>query len=58
MGMPELIHHVPDDDVIAHEPSPHCVCGPYRESVGIRYVGRTGQHVIALIHPRLDGKES
>jgi hypothetical protein len=48
---------MPDDDVIEHEASERCVCGPLRETVGIRQVGHTGQHVIALVHPRLKPDE-
>ncbi len=54
MGLPSLIHICPDDDVIDHEPTEGCICGPHREPVGDRPVGHHGgQRVIALIHQRL-----
>lgn len=53
MPLPALSHLLPDDDVIEHEPTERCVCGPRREPVGYRQVGHTGQHVIALVHQRL-----
>ncbi len=57
VGMPSLIHNTPTDDVIAHEDSERCVCGPHREPIGYRQVGQTGQHVFALIHARLATRE-
>lgn len=53
MGMPSLVHCTPDDDVIEHEDSEGCVCGPHREPIGYRKIGQTGQHVFVLIHARL-----
>lgn len=53
MGLPSVIHHLPEDDIIEHEATQFCVCGPKRESIGYRQVGRAGQHVIALVHQTL-----
>lgn len=56
MPLPALVHVLPDDDAIAHEPSERCVCGPHRVPLGIRYSGHLGQHVFGIVHPRLDGQ--
>ena len=54
---PIVVHVLPDDDAIEHEPTDRCVCGPHRQSLGEvlprRYATAPGPHRVAWIHPRL-----
>lgn len=50
-GLPALIHHLPESDVIEHEPSSDCVCRPHPEAVGIRQTSpHGGQRVFVAVH--------
>lgn len=51
---PDAVHVVPVDDVIAHDYSDECVCGPAAEPVK-RDDGSVGW---VVVHHSLDGREA
>ncbi|GAA0377260.1 hypothetical protein Acor_30610 [Acrocarpospora corrugata] len=47
--MSKFVHVLPTDDVIPHEGTPDCVCGPYSQSIELRG-NLTGQGPVAVLY--------
>lgn len=53
VGTPDLLHVIPVRDVVKHEESDECVCGPRSEPVQ----REDGSYGWVIVHQALDGRE-
>ncbi|WP_214107736.1 hypothetical protein [Acrocarpospora catenulata] len=48
--MSRFVHVLPMDDVIPHEGTPDCVCGPYTEAIELRAPNGPGPVAVLYRH--------